>query len=233
MSQIHDHRRRSSFSRSGKYLDRARGAQLPDAGADCVCPRAVDALMVWVPQRAAPGGRRTTHPAGRDRGREGGQPGIRGGGDVVLVANAGADRRRPARADPRRGTPGRVPAAARGKRRGGDHRGDAGPRVVRDAALSEAAELRAEPVWDAFRRRTAEIVVSQSDLPPDALKGLSRPRLLVGSQVRSDPSALSTLDRSVVNALRRRRSAPPRQTLPGRVCGPAMIVMPPRCSRTT
>lgn len=66
-------------------------------------------------------------------------------------------------------------------------------------ALSDGAELRAEQVREAFRRRTAGIVVAQLDLPAEALEGLPRPRLLIGSLVPRNRDILSTLDLFVVN----------------------------------
>jgi ribokinase len=165
--------------------------------------RAVVDLTVRVPERAGAGRAAYGGPLVATAGGKAvnqAYAAARLGGDVALVANAGADHWGDllvrtldgVNLDGFRLLPG-VPTGA------------AIIEVTPDGesyvtlALSEGAELSAEQVRDAFRRRTAEIVVCQLDLPPGALEGLSKPRLLVGSLIPSDPSVLSTLDLFVVN----------------------------------
>ncbi|NMO54059.1 hypothetical protein HH310_23105 [Actinoplanes sp. TBRC 11911] len=165
--------------------------------------RAVVDLTVRVPERAAPGRAAYGGPLVATAGGKAvnqAYAAARLGADAGLVANAGADHWGDlivrsldgVNLDGFRLLPG-VPTGA------------AIIEVTPDGesyvtlALSEGAELRAEHVRAALRRRTAEIVVCQLDLPPEALGGLPRPRLLVGNLIPRDPSVLSTLDLFVVN----------------------------------
>jgi ribokinase len=167
--------------------------------------RAVVDLTVRVPERAGAGRAAYGGPLVATAGGKAvnqAYAAARLGGDVALIANAGADHWGDllvrtldgVNLDGFRLLPG-VPTGA------------AIIEVTPDGesyvtlALSEGAELSAEQVREAFRRRTAEIVVCQLDLPPSALDGLPRPRLLVGSLIPRDPSILSTLDLFVVNVV--------------------------------
>nr|WP_296073164.1 PfkB family carbohydrate kinase [uncultured Actinoplanes sp.] len=165
--------------------------------------RATIDLTVRVPHRAAPGlatfgGPLVATPGGKALNQA--YAAARLGGDVTLVANAGADHwgdqltatLAEAGVDGLRLLPG-VPTSA------------AIIEVTPDGesyvtlALSPAAELTDHQVQENPRLRTAQIVVTQLDLAPEVVRALPTPRLLIGNLIPDDPSVLRTLNLYVAN----------------------------------
>jgi ribokinase len=165
--------------------------------------RATIDLTVRVPQRATPGrasfgGPLVATPGGKALNQA--YAAARLGGDVTLVANAGADHW---------GDQLAAELAATGvaglRLLPGVPTGAAIIEVTPDGesyvtlALSPATELTEDQVQKAPGLRTADIVVTQLDLAADIVKALPGPRLLIGTLIPDDPSVLSALDLFVVN----------------------------------
>lgn len=167
--------------------------------------RAVVDLTVRVPQRATPGRAVYGGPLVATAGGKAvnqAYAAARLGGDVALVANAGADHW----GDLLAATLNEAGVDLDGfQLLPGVPTGAAIIEVTPDGesyvalALSDDAELSAEDVRAAFHRRTAGIVVCQLDLPAEALDGLPPSRQRIGSLIPRNPEMLSTLDLLVVN----------------------------------